>query len=98
MQSTTSAGAGNPHHQQNPHHTESMADEETPNNPGLGDDDDEGEGDDDEGEGEGEVEVEGEVDGDGDMGEGDEGDISMTEGECVELGSGTHHSMRLFTL
>lgn len=63
MQSTTQ------HQQQQLHHPESIGDEETPNNIGMGDDDDEREGDDDDEGGD-----------DGDMGEGDEGDISMTEG------------------
>lgn len=48
-----------------------MADEETPNNPGMGDDDDDREGDDDDDDG----------GDDGEMGEVDEGDISMAEGE-----------------
>ena len=68
MQSTT--GAAHQHQlQQQLHHTESMADEETPNNPGMGDDDEDREGDDDDDGGD-----------EGDMGEGDEGDISMAEG------------------
>lgn len=61
-------------HQQQPqiHHTELMAEEQTPNNPGIGDDEDEREGDeDDDG-------------GDEGLGEGEEGDISMTEGAFSE--------------
>ena len=68
MQSTTSA-THQQQLQQQLHHTESMADEGTPNNPGMGDDDEDREGDDDDEGGD-----------EGDMGEGDEGDISMAEG------------------
>jgi len=68
MQSTTSA-THQLQLQQQLHHTESMADEETPNNPGMGDDDEDRDVDDDDDGGD-----------EGDMGEGDEGDISMAEG------------------
>lgn len=58
--------------QQQIHHPDLMAEEQTPNNPGMGDDDDEREGDEDDDGGE-----EG-------LGEGEEGDISMTEGAFSE--------------
>ena len=67
MQSTM--GATHQQQLQQLHHTESMADAETPNNPGMGDDDEDREGDDDD-----------DVGDEGDLGEGDEGDISMAEG------------------
>ncbi|KAF8426872.1 SWIRM domain-containing protein [Tirmania nivea] len=66
------------------HHTESMADEETPNNPGMGDDDEDREGDDDDEGGD-----------EGDMGEGDEGDISMAEAGGANTGDGDEdHAMQ----
>lgn len=58
--------------QQQIHHPDLMAEEQTPNNPGMGDDDDEREGDDDD------------DGGDEGLGEGEEGDISMTEGAFSE--------------
>ena len=53
------------------HHAELMAEEQTPINPGIGDDEDDREGDDDD-------------DGDEGLGDGEEGDISMTEGAFSE--------------